>query len=235
MIRHALLLLALASSPAWAQRRTFMVTSFDHVRVNGPFEVHVVAGRSPGARADGNRAALDGVDVHQNGNMLVVQTAGGKWGERPSAGQDGAAVITLTTPNLVGASVNGGGGLTVAGMKGQRVDLSVMGSSTLAVAGAQADQLTATLVGTGSMTLGGNALRATLNTNGPGTIIAEDLTVRDLTILVDGAGETRARALYTAKVTDTGLGKVSVVGPAVCTIRAPVGAAVTCQGKRIEP
>ena len=108
------------------------------------------------------------------------------------------------------------------------MEVSVNGSGSLAVSEAGADELMATVIGAGQMTLAGHSQHARLLTNGPGTIDAAGLSVSDLTVRLDGSGETKANARYTAQVTTTGLGRVTVTGGAKCTVKAMAGGPVSC-------
>lgn len=227
------LLLALLAIPsitpavAAAATRTVSVGSFERLRVDGPFEVRVETGRSPGATISGEGRATEDVEVRVTGSTLVVAKGLNGWGEQPR-GAKRPVLITLTTPTLISAAVIAGGRVTISGMKAMRVDVSVSGSGSLALAKADTDQLNATVIGTGQMTLGGRAARARLRTSGPAGIDASALDVRDLIVTVDGVGDTKAQARGTAQVTNTGLGSVTVVGPAKCVVTAPAGGPVTC-------
>lgn len=232
MIRpaFALLLFALAT-PVSAAERKIGLGSFDRLRVEGPFDVRVATGRSPGGAISGERDAIDAIDVRLDGTTLVVRSGAGDWGERPRGDVDAPAVITLTTPSLMSAAVFGGARVTIGRMKAPRVDLSVSGTGGLALTAADADQLNATLIGSGAMSIGGRAARARLVTNGPGTIDAVALEAGELFVRLDGLGATRARARYTAQVTNTGLGTVVIDGNARCTVKALAGGPVTCGPK----
>lgn len=213
--------------PAAAAERNYSVSSFDRIRVEGPFEVALTTGKPPGARATADARTLDLLTLRVEGGTLIVRMGGKGWGETPKSATT-APVIALSTPGLRVAIVNAGAKLTVGRMVGQRIDVSVNGSGTLVVAAAQADQLNATLIGSGTMTIGGRAMRARLQSSGAGMIDAGQLTVNDLAVLLDGAGEIRAVARYTAQVTTTGLGRVTVAGNPACTVRAAAGGPVVC-------
>ncbi|KQM49213.1 hypothetical protein ASE69_10525 [Sphingomonas sp. Leaf208] len=229
-MRYVLAASLLLSSPAFAQSsatsRTVSVGSFDRVRVEGPFEVRVTIG-SPRATITGPRGA-DDVTVRVDGTTLSVRKGTDGWGEQPRSGGAGPTVVTLSTPELTSASVAAGGRLTIAKMRGMRVDVTVSGNGSLALAAADTDQLNATLIGTGQMTLAGRAARARLVTSGPGAIDASGLAVNDLTVHLDGVGETKAAARYTAQVTNSGLGTVTITGNAKCRVDAAAGGPVVC-------
>jgi hypothetical protein len=234
-MRYLLAPLLLLSLPAFAQgsaqesgaSRTVSVGSFDRVRVEGPFEVRVATG-SPRATITGDSRMTETVAVRVDGTTLSVRKGTGGWGEQPRTRGSRPIVITLSTPGLTSASVAAGGRLTIARMRGMRVDVTVSGNGSLSLAAADTDQLNATLIGTGQMTLAGRAARARLMTSGPGAIDASALVVDDLTVHLDGVGETKAAARYTAQVTNGGLGTVTVTGNAKCRVDAAAGGPVVC-------
>ncbi|WP_380784705.1 GIN domain-containing protein [Sphingomonas sp. R86521] len=226
-MRYLLLALLLVPAAAPAATRTVSIGSFERIRIDGPFEVRVETGRSPGATISGDGRATEDVEVRVTGSTLVVGKGLNGWGEQSRTGT-GPVVVTLTTPTLVSAVVVGGGRVTISGMKAMRVDLSVSGAGSLTLAKADTDQLNATVIGTGQMTIGGRAARARLTTSGPGVIDASALDTSDLIVSVDGVGDTKARARGSAQVTNTGLGKVTVLGPAKCVVKAPAGGPVIC-------
>jgi hypothetical protein len=228
MIRHliAASLLFLPAS-ADAADRTYAIGSFDRIRIDGPFDVRLDTGKAPSARADADPRTLDRLAIRVEGGTLIIRMGNDGWGETPTtAGK--APVITLSTPTLRSVNVNAGARLTVGGMAGQRIDLAINGSGVLTVNGIAADQLNATVIGSGSVTLSGRAAKTRLMTNGPGSIDAGALDVSDLIVRLDGTGETRAAARYTAAVTTTGLGRVTVSGEPACVIKAMAGGPVTC-------
>ena len=228
MIRP-LLALALLGFPgiAHAADRSFLVGSFTRIRIDGPFAVAVATGKSPGAQATGSSDALDRLTVRVDGDTAVVTMGAGDWSS--DSGQMIAPPrVTLTTPTLNAATINAGATLSVDAMKGQKVSLAVNGSGALTVGAVTADQLDARIVGTGQMTLAGAAQRAMVTVSGVGSVEATGLIAGDLTAHSDGPGRLDLAARYTASITTTGLGPVTVVGSPSCTVRAVAGGPVRC-------
>lgn len=228
MFRVLPLAFLFAAAPAVAAERVFQVGSYERVRVDGPLEVRIVTGASPHAKASGDRQLIERLAIATSGMTLTVRLGSGGWGEMPTGKVTAPPVITLSTPRLTSLAISAGARASVNRMAAQRIDLSVLGTATLALDRAEADQLSATLRGSGTMTIGGRANRATLLTDGAGSIDASTMTVKDLVVQLAGAGETKAAARNTAQVTSTGLGRVTVFGPAKCTIKAAAGGPVTC-------
>jgi len=112
-----LALLVLASLPAPSDAaapatRNYSVTSFDRIRIDGPYRVALKTNVSPFARATGSPLSLDGLSIGVEGRTLVVRTGGGGWGGY--SGEDrGPVTIEVGTPDLKTAWINGSGALSV--------------------------------------------------------------------------------------------------------------------------
>ena len=230
MFRFALgLALSALALPASAADRTYTVTGFDRVRVEGPFDVRLTVGNAgASAKASGQPDVLANLDIEVQGTTLIVRKGASGWGERGKA--DGPApVINLVTSNLRIATVIGGGKLAVGGsIRSQRLDLAVNGTGSIDARGIDSDELSVTLIGAGNVALAGRSGRARMLTNGFGTIMAMPLAVGDLIVRLDGPGETQANARFTADLTSTGLGRIVVAGSAKCTTNAQAGGPILC-------
>lgn len=224
----AMILPAGAPAAPPVSTRDRSIGSFERLRVAGPFEVRIETGAPPSARIEADDTVIDRIEVAVEGDTLVVRMGHEGWGETPVGRADAPPVVTLSTPMLRSIAVSAGAHVAAGRMTGERVNLAVNGAGKVEVASAQATELLGTVIGAGSLTVAGKALRARLLTNGPGTIDAGDLDASDLTVRLDGTGETRARARYTARVTDTGVGRVTVLGEATCVVSAAAGGPVAC-------
>lgn len=210
-------LLALTAA-APGDERSFMVGSFERLRVEGPFEVEVVTG-APRAVAIGDRVALDQVTVRSSGGTLVVIAGPLAWAGRKRATT--LPRVRVSVPALRGVTLNGGAQVRVAEMRGARVELLLTGGGSLDVGGIRADDLTASLTGTGAMTLAGTVTRARIRNYGAGSIDAGALTAGDANLTSESSGDIRINARYTARATALGSGGISITGKPECTLRGP--------------
>jgi hypothetical protein len=229
----ALLLLAVPgvapSAALAATGRSYVVTDYDRIRIDGPFDVALTTRAPPSARAEGPAEASDSLDIRVEGRTLIVRAGSRGWGEVPRRGSAQPLVIRLGVPMLRGATVIGGGRLTVAGpFRAQRVDLAVTGSGSIAAPALDADELNATLLGSGAMTLGGRGGRTRLLTSGTGGIAAAALRSDALTVRLDGSGTITATARYTADATSTGLGAVTIYGKPTCRVSKAASGPIRC-------
>ncbi len=215
--------------PAHAEDRSFLVTNFDRVRVDGPFEVHVaVGGGVYGARASGEGKAIDALDITVQGSTLIVRRSNRGWGEQGKSDAP-TPIVYVSVPSLLGGGVIGGGKLRIEGkVQSPRLDFQLTGVGAIDARGIEAQDVNVTLIGNGAVALAGRSLHARLTTNGNGAISAGGLDVGDLIVRLDGPGATEASARYTADLFTAGLGSIAVAGSPKCTVRAPAGGPVSC-------
>jgi hypothetical protein len=216
----------LLAAPADAATRNFGITSFEKVRVDGPFEVTLKTGIAPFARASGSQAALDRVAIDVRGDTLVVHTNLDSWGGYP--GNDvGPVEISLGTHDLSAAWVNGSGSLAIDRVKGLSFGLSVNGAAISSIDFADVDQLNVNVVGTGSATLGGRAAKLTAVVRGVSALDAANLAVKDATLGADGTAKISANVSNSAKVDAQGPATVQLAGSPACTLHVSGSASVT--------
>ncbi len=231
MIRFSIFSLALLATacPAHAAERSYTVTSFDRIRVEGAFAVTVTSNRGPSIRASGSPAALDEVIARVEGRTLLLRRSESEWGGYPGEAR-GPVRIAVTVAQLSAASLTGSGSLAIDGMRGQRIDLVLDGSGRLDLARVETDRLAATLVGAGTMAVAGEVADARVTVRGSGTVDSAGLTVTDAIVTADGAPTVRLAARRTAAVQANGSGSVTVSGKPACTVRNTGTGQVTCGG-----
>ena len=225
-----LALLALASLPVAAAtpatQRNFSVTSFDRIRIDGPYEVRLKTNVAPFARASGTAAAIDGVSVKVEGRTLIVRPSSGGWGGYPGENR-GPVTIELGTHELGTAWVNGSGTLVIDKVKGLGFDLAIQGSGSARIESADIDQLKLGISGAGSTRIAGRAAAMTATVRGTSSLDAEGLSVKDAVIGAEGPAIVRATVTNAAKVDALGLAAVTLAGKPPCTVNAKGSANVT--------
>lgn len=229
MIRHLALFLLAASTPLSAAPlpRSYSVTSFDRVRVEGPYLVTLSTNRAPFARAIGSPAQLDAIDLRVEGRTLIVRQRSGA----VRNGESGRVEIAVGTPDLRSALLVGSGRLRIDRLKGLEVALGLQGSGVLTVADVQADRVGGAVEGSGKMELAGRSKSATLSARGTGTMRAEALRTAEVTAAADGAAELSAFPAERATVSATGTAMVQLSGSAACTLKVSGSASVSGCGK----
>lgn len=213
--------------PLAAAERGYSVSDFDRIRVSGPYRVEVVTDRSTVVKAKGSAQALDSVTVDVQGRALLIRPNRTGWTGAQSADVP-PAIIYVRAPALREATITGSGALTLSGLKGLRVFLGVEGSGTLTANGIAADRLEVGVIGTGRLVAAGTARLATVTSRGSGAVEAGRLSVDDLTITWESAGDGQFSARRTAKANSVGAGNVVITGSAACTVNAVGNGTVDC-------
>lgn len=216
-------LLTLAAA-APAEERRYMLTGFDRLRIEGPFEIDVVTG-PPRATASGDRRTLDQLSMRVDAGTLVVNSGTAGLGR-----QSGIARIRISAPALRMATVTGGAKVRIAALRADRLDLSVNAGSSLDVVSLRTTELRATLTGESAMTLAGTATRLRVRNLGTGLFDAPLLVAEDADLVTQGDGGIRVAVRYTARATALGTGAILISGQPRCTTKGP--GPITCAGTK---
>ena len=229
MTRPAILAAAFAlaaAGPATAAERSFTITSFDRIRVDGPHKVRLTTGVAPFARATGDSAGLDRLSLSVEGRTLVVRNNPSAWGGYPGR-TVGPVELAVGTHDLSAAWLNGSGSLVIDKVKGLSFDLAVHGSGSASVASASVDQLKVAASGVGSVAIAGKAPRLTASVRGTSTLDASGLDSKDAVLTVEGPSAVRLSVSNSAKIAAFGNSTVEVAGSPACTVNAQGSATVT--------
>ena len=217
-------LMAIAG-PAHAATRNFGITSFEKVRVDGPYDVALKTGIAPYARASGSPAALDRIAIEVRGDTLIVHSALDSWGGYP--GKDAGPVeISLGTHDLSAAWLNGSGSLSIDRVKGLSFGFSVQGTGIADIGQAEVDQLSVSVIGTGSATLGGRAAKLTAIVRGASKLDASNLAAKDAVLGAEGTAKISASVSNSATIDASGPATIQLDGNPACTVHASGSASI---------
>ena len=223
----ALAALFLLAAPAEGAVRNFSVTSFDRIRVDGPYQVSLKTNVAPFARASGAQGSLDSVSIKVEGRTLIVRTdSHNAWGGYPGEGR-GPVTIELGTHDLSTVWVNGAGAIAIDRVKGLSFDLAIMGSGVARIDSAEVDQLKVGMSGSASARIAGKAGKMTATIRGTSSLDAEGLAIKDAVIGAEGPALVKAAVTGTAKVDALGLAQVTLAGNPSCTVKSEGSASVS--------
>jgi hypothetical protein len=214
------------SAPAAAATRNFGITSFDKIRVEGPYKVTLTTGVAPFASATGSQSALDSVAVDVQGNTLVVHANQSSWGGYPG-GSVGPIEIKLGTHDLTSARLNGSASLQINKVKSLTFELVIQGSGAASIAQTDVDQLTLGLAGSASASLAGRVGKLNAVLRGISSLDASALTTKDAALAIDGAATVKANISNTAKIDGSGPATIALAGNPSCTSKLGGSASVT--------
>lgn len=225
-ITLALFLAAAVAFPATAADRNYSVTSFDRIRVEGPYAVKVTTNVAPFARASGTLTAMDGVSLRVEGHTLIVRADRSAWGGKPDQ-PAGPVTIAVGTHDLALVSLSGAGSVTVDKVRGLEFSLLVSGSGSGSVALADIDKLRVSVIGAAQAKVAGKAKHFTGNIRGAGVLDASALATKDAVLSALGPVTLRATASNSAKITANGVATVALEGGAACELKVTGSAVVT--------
>jgi len=218
---------ALLATPGVAAERSYPVTDFDRIQVEGPFEVTLVTSHPSHVHASGSADALDRVSIEVEGRTLRIRANPSAWGG--TAGQSpGPVRIEATTQDLSRATVLGSGSLAIDKARGLRLDLGLGGSGRLTVGLLDADNLIVDLLGSGRITLAGRAKQMRAAVKGSGDVAGGALVADDVQLTADTAGSVTLGSARSAKVIATGPGDVTIGGSPACTVDNKGAGRVRC-------
>lgn len=224
-----LVILATLAVPAAAAERNLSVTSFDRIRVDGPFKVKLTTGVPPFAKVTGSSSAVDRVSVTVEGRTLVVRSSLSSWGGYPGEAV-GPTEVALGTHDLAQAWLNGAGTLAIDRVKGLSFGLDLMGSGQVSIASADVDQLKIGINGSGNAIVGGKAAKLTAVVRGISSLDAAGLRATDAIVGAEGPSQVKLTATGTLKLDARGTSTVDVAGNPSCTVSAQ--GSVTVNGCR---
>lgn len=220
------LVFAAAAVPAVAADRNYSVTSFDRIRVEGPYAVSLAVGVPPFARASGSQRGIDAVSLRVEGRTLIIRADRSAWGGDTRL-PAGPVTIRVGTPTLGTASLSGPGSLAIDRVRGLQFVLSVIGSGQGSVARAEVDQLRIVVSGSGGATVAGRAGAFSAIAGGAARLDAAGLKAKDVSVGASGPATVSIDASNSAKVTASGTATVTVAGKPACTLKVSGSATVS--------
>lgn len=219
------ILLALAA-PATAETRSFGVSGFDRIKVQGPFWVTVKTGVAPSAKAVGSGAALANIDVRVDGNLLTVSPNASTWSSY-SGDKAGPVEIQIGTHELAAATMLGAGSMTIDRVKAFEFLLTVNGAGSASIANAKVDRLKLGVAGTGQVRAAGEAKDLDVVMKGSASLRVAELKAKDATLAVQGGASAELNVTNTATVTGAGSGLVAFTGNPSCILKVQGAGTVT--------
>ncbi len=222
-------LLLLGPGPVAAETQRLGLTAFDRVSISGNVAVRIVDDHRLFAVAEGERDALDALDVSvSNGTLSIRPRSQGRFGAtRRNAGP---VTVEVHAQNLRFLSVNGGATATVERLRGASVQVMLNGSGAITIAAIASPNVTMRLEGSGRITAAGATQQLTAGATGAGGIDASALRAERLRVVVGGTGTSQFNAVRGADVLTSGDASLTVAGRARCTVRNAGRGTVECAG-----
>lgn len=206
-------------------QRDFQVGDFHGIQVRGTQDVVVAVGGAPSVRAEGDTAALEGLEIAVEDGTLKIGTRHG-WSWR---GPGGHVTVHVTVPSLDAASITGTGDMRIDTVQAQTFQASVTGTGNLAIAALRAGNASFSITGTGDVTAAGTAERADVSLTGTGNVDLGTLAVRRAQVEMMGPGDVTLRASEAVEGAIMGPGDLTVRGGARCSVSRSGPGSVRCE------
>lgn len=208
----------LIAAPASAETRNFGVSGFTKIRLKAPVRVHLATGVAPFARGTGSSAALQNISIRVESGVLTIGTNQSSWGGYPGKNA-GPAEVFIGTHEIESVSLTGAGTIDIDRVKGLDFLLTVQGAGDARIAQVEVDQLTLGVAGTGMISVAGRAKMLDAAIRGSSALEAGSLTVKDMKLVVDGAGSAAATVTNSVKVAGAGSGEIAFAGNPSCQLK----------------
>lgn len=205
-------------------QRVFEVGAFHAITLFGPHDVNVTVGGAPSVRAQGDEAALEGLEILVEDGTLRVGTRR-NWSWR---GPGGRVTVHVTVPALDAASVTGSGDLAIDRAEAERFAAEVTGSGDLEIGALRARRADFSITGSGGIDADGSAEEAEISITGSGDADLESFQARRARVRIMGSGDISLRATESVSGSVMGSGDVEVRGGASCSVSRMGSGSVSC-------
>jgi len=190
--------------------KNYPVQSFDQLKIEGIFNVHLTQGNSESVRLTIDDNLVPYIDVKNEGNRLVI-----KWEKDKNKSINNVkSDMYITFKNLDEINLQHVGKFISSNtLSAKELDIKVnsVGETTLDM---NCDKLKINHNGVGSVNLKGKATTATLDCSGVGGLKAFDLIVENLKLQSSGVGSAEVTARKEISITASGVGSVRYRGDA---------------------
>ena len=206
--------------------RSFQAHGFDRVSLRGSDNVVVKVGGAESVNATGPQNILDKLKVEVIDGELRVGREKSTW--NISWGDHDPVVITVTLPEIRGASVAGSGDMKVDKVQSASFSGSVAGSGNLAIGMLRADSATLGIAGSGDASVTGEAKSLDITIAGSGDLDAKGLKAERAKISIAGSGDVSAQVMGDADISILGSGDVELTGTPRCKVTKMGSGDVKC-------
>ncbi|MDJ1504207.1 head GIN domain-containing protein [Xanthocytophaga agilis] len=190
--------------------KTFSVSSFDEIKIEGVFTIHLTQGNTESVKIAIDDNLLQYITVENENDRLIV-----KWTKNQHQSINNVkSDLYITFKNLQELNLNHVGKLqTTNTLKLQDlvVNVNSVGETNLTL---NAQSLTIRHDGVGSLNLDGTAKEATIKCSGVGSLKAFDLVVDKLNLNCSGVGSAEVTAEKEISISASGVGGVRYQGNA---------------------
>lgn len=223
-------MLAYFQQTANATERKFLMGSFQDIVIDGDMHVNIITGKSPSAKASGDRRMLDSLKLVRVGKTMTVRIHDIINNEKGVPISE-PLIITLTNREVRNITVRGNAKLSVSEINqpyGSTIRMN--GGGEINVGKMEVDNLAITLFGNGKLNIAsGAADDSRVEIRGAAEFMATGLKSRVLRLTHDGNATTKITVAEKSDIFNDGSGSITIGGTGLCFIRKAGMAAIDCQ------
>ena len=183
-----------------------ITTSFDQVKSEGDFDVHITGGDEFDILVNAESNLLPYIETDVNNGKLRIYIRG-----IHNIKNQLPMEVYITTPYLKGITQSGSGMVTSDYFSSSHFNAVISGSGSIVTA-IDAVTVDALISGSGNLTLSGTATNAGFTISGSGKIKADNLSVNDCSAKISGSGNIWVNVEQSLKANISGSGNVFYIG-----------------------
>lgn len=220
---------ALLSSSAGAVERKLLVASFENIVVIGDISVAVQTGKSPSAKASGDKRVLESLKLERVGTTLRVRLQDIVNNEKGRPITEKLRV-TLTTQHIRDMTLSGNGDLTISEVRQPTSSrILVAGGGKITIGRLVTDQFSVNIDGNGRIEIGsGSARDSRVTIAGAGEFEGAKMKSRKLRLEHNGNATSTATVEEGTDIYNRGAGNMTIGGKGTCFIKLAGAAAISC-------
>lgn len=198
----ATLILAAAAlaiaTPVFAAERTFEVDAFTKARIDTTIHAKITVGKAQSITAESiDPATLDNLRIEVIGGRLHMWLDTDFWDF--AMFRDNSVNVTITVPSLVGIEANATANVTVAGMRGDEIEVGVGSASQVALTGVNAGSAHIEASSAALLMIDGYCTTAVVNISSSSSIFADKFEC--VNVDVEASSASGARLFASGNVT----------------------------------
>lgn len=219
----------LFSGAAHAAEKRILIASFDNVVIDGDMQVSIETGKSPSARATGDRHLLDLLKMDREGSTLRIRMAADTSKDRSQTVGEPLRIF-ITNRQVQDILLRGNARLDVNAIRQNGASkLNLLGSGEIKIGALNVDKFDANITGNGRLIVGSGMVRqSTVIIDGGANFDAHGLTSRLLDLTHRGNANSDTAVQESAEIDNSGSGSIRIGGAGMCFIKKPGQAIITC-------
>ncbi|MEW4468838.1 DUF2807 domain-containing protein [Parasphingorhabdus sp. JC815] len=219
-------------SPAHAAERTFLISSFEDVRIIGSVNVTITTDRGVSASAEAaNREILDRVSLRKSGSQLIISVKP-RTDKNSRYSTDEPVSVRLSSHVVKSITHSGSGAVSLDKLGGRDARVRLGGFGVLTIDDVDSDTLTITMNGGGQLVMAGQANKGRITLLGSSIFDGSALTLDTLDLIQRGPASSHVFVKREANISNSGTGIIQIDGKPDCSVQTGGAAQITCDSKR---